>query len=394
MTLEVIRDHLAGRLDEYLADLETLVNLDCGTHNKAGVDRAAGLMRERLGRAGFTVHTLPLDAYGDCLQATMTGPGTLRLLLLGHTDTVYPDGTAAQRPMTQRAGRIIGPGANDMKAGLLTGVYAVEALLAGGWEDFAEITFFCNSEEEIGSPVSSALYADAARRADAALVLEAARENGDIVSARKGGGLFRVMVTGHSAHAGVEPHKGANALHQLSHHVQALQALNGLLPGTTVTVGVAKAGTVSNVVPDLATADVDLRVTHPEDIPVVEDALRRALHWTHVPGTTTTYQGSFGAYPMAKTPAIALMADLARQTAAELDIDLVDEATGGVSDANKVAAFGTPVLDGLGPIGGLDHNPGEYVELASIVPRTTLLAGLIAALGRERERLAALSAAG
>lgn len=394
MMQEVIRDHLAGRLDEFLADLESLVNLDCGTHNKAGVDRAAGLMRERLTRAGFTVHTIPLDDYGDCLEATMTGPGTLRLLLLGHTDTVYQDGTAAQRPMTQREGRIIGPGANDMKAGLLAGVYAVEALRASGWDDFAEITFFCNSEEEIGSPVSTALYADAARRADAALVLEAARENGDIVSARKGGGLYRVMVTGHSAHAGVEPQKGANAILQLSHHIQALQALNGLVPGTTVTVGVVKGGTVSNVVPDLATAEVDLRVTHPEDIPRVEEALRQALSWTQVPGTTTTYQGSFGAYPMAKTPAIALMAELARQTATELDIELSDVATGGVSDANKVAAFGTPALDGLGPVGGLDHNPGEYVELASIVPRTALLAGLIAALGRERERLVALAAVG
>jgi glutamate carboxypeptidase len=382
--------YLRERQPDFLSDLAELVNLDCGTNNKGGVDEAGARMQALFTREGWRVRAIPLPAHGDCLQATLVGSGRARILLLGHLDTVYPDGTAAQRPMTVRDGRIYGPGTNDMKAGLLSGLYAVTALRVGGWDDFAELTFFCNSDEEVGSPASVDLYSDVAKRADAALVLEAARADGSIVSARKGGGHFQVQVTGRSAHAGVEPHKGANAILELAHHVQALQALNGVRPGVTVNVGVVRGGTVSNAVADLATADVDVRVARPEDIPVLDDALRRAVAWRHVPGTAVTLSGSFGAWPMARTPAIALMAALACAEAAALGIDLRDVATGGMSDANKVAAMGTPVLDGLGPVGGLDHSPGEYVELDSLVPRTALLAGLIRALAGNLARLQSL----
>ncbi|MBS1251043.1 MAG: Carboxypeptidase G2 [Anaerolineales bacterium] len=320
----------------------------------------------------------------------LTGNGEAHIMLMGHLDTVYPDGTAAARPMQIEGDRILGPGVSDMKAGLLTGLYAVSALQAAGFDDFGEIVFFCNSEEEVGSPASKDLYADVAQEADAALVLEAARANGHIVSARKGGGNYHLKVTGRSAHAGVEPEKGANAIVELAHHVQAFTDLNGIRPGVTLNVGVIRGGTRPNVVPDEAIAEIDVRVARSEDIPVLNAAVREALATSHVAGTTTEVSGGVRTAPMEKTPAIAFLADLAHDLTSDLGFSMDDVFTGGMSDANVIAGFDTPVLDGLGPIGGLDHSPDEYLELSSIVPRTALVAGLIQAIARERDALVEL----
>jgi glutamate carboxypeptidase len=279
--------------------------------------------------------------------------------------------------MTVRQGRILAPGANDMKAGLLAGAYAVDALLRTGFDAFQEVVFFCNGDEEVGSKASFEHFRLDAADADAVLVLEAARQDGAIVSARKGGGRFRLTVTGRSAHAGVEPERGANAIVEMAHQVLALSALDGIRPGATVSVGVVAGGTVANVVPDKAVAEIDVRVARAEDVPVVEAALRNAARITTVPRTETSLDGRIGLAPMTRTPAVAALVDMARAVAAELGFGLRDVATGGMSDANRVAGLGRPVLDGLGPVGGLDHGPDEYVELQSIVPRTALLAGLI-----------------
>jgi glutamate carboxypeptidase len=202
---------LQERLPEFLGDLRALVEIDCGTSNKAGVDAVGGMFRDRLLAAGFELTEFPLAEYGDCCLATLRGTGQARILLIGHLDTVYPDGTAAARPMQSEGRRILGPGVSDMKAGLLAGLYAVRALQHVGFNDFDRIDFFVNTEEEVGSPASQQLYRPAAQEADAALVLEAARASGDIVSARKGGGVYHLTVRGRQAHAGVEPEKGANA---------------------------------------------------------------------------------------------------------------------------------------------------------------------------------------
>lgn len=377
--MQQILAHLEAQREPFLADLAPLVNLDCGTHNKSGVDRAGDLMRACMVRFGLTVETTRVERYGDFLTGRVRGRGDARILLIGHLDTVYPDGTAAERPMAIHDGYIVGPGANDMKAGLLAGAYAIGALLSVGFHDFAEIAFFCNSEEETGSPVSAAEIARLARDADACFVLEAARADGSVVSARKGGARFRFEVTGRSAHAGVEPEKGASAVHEMAHHIVALQSLSGLRPGTTVNVGVVRGGTRANVVADACDAEVDVRVTTSDDVEPVETAVRSVVASTHVPGTTTRLITRGWKHPMDRTPGIDRLVSLARGIAAELGFDLGDVATGGMSDANTVARVGTPVLDGLGPVGGRCHSPDEYVELDSIVPRTALLAGLVRA---------------
>jgi glutamate carboxypeptidase len=228
-----------------LADLAALVNVDCGTHDKVGVDRVGEWVGARCAEWGWEVERFPQAAYGDCWLARLRGDGPGRVLLIGHLDTVYPDGTAAARPMRFEGEKVLGPGVCDMKGGLLVGMYALRALQTAGFRDFAELAFFFNSEEEVSSPVSRPLYTPVARTMDAALVLESARANGDIVSARKGSGDFTLKVTGRAAHAGVEPEKGANAVVELAHQIVALHRLNGLAPGVTVNPGVIGGGTVT-----------------------------------------------------------------------------------------------------------------------------------------------------
>jgi len=388
--IHTIQTWLQEKLPEFIDDLRLLVDVDCGTANKAGVDAVGGLFRERLRTAGFELTEFPLTEYGDCCLATLRGTGQARILLIGHLDTVYPDGTAAARPMRSEGRRIIGPGVSDMKSGLLAGLYAVRGLQHVGFNDFGRIDFFVNSEEEVGSPVSQKLYRPAARQADAALVLEAARANGDIVSARKGGGVYHLTVRGRQAHAGVEPEKGANAIVELAGCIQELTALNGLHPGTTVNVGVIEGGTQSNVVPDRATAEVDVRFSTAAAGQALDRAIHRVGSAPKVPGTRVEVSGGIEKGPMEKTPAVAYLVELAQGVAAQIGVAFNDVQTGGNSDGNHMAEQGLPVLDGLGPIGGDDHSPTEFLDADSIVPRTALLAGLIASIATHRDQLKAI----
>ncbi len=381
---------LESALPQFLNDLATLVNVDSGTYTKAGVDFCGEWVNARGQEWEWDMEYFPVHEFGNCYIARLHGRGTGRILLLTHLDTVYPPGIAAERPLRQEGTKLIGPGVSDMKAGVLAGMYAVRALQQAGVDSFDELQIFFCSDEEIGSPTSKKFYIPFVKKADAVLVLEGARANGNIVTARKGVGKYTVRVHGHSAHAGVEPEKGANAILELAHQIIALHKLNGIAPGVTVNAGIINGGTRENVVPDEAVVRCDVRAIHPEGAQIAHDAIMQLAAQTHIERTRIEIEGEFEYPPMAKTPAIAFMAELAKETARELGFTIDDQATGGASDANNVAQFGIPVLDGLGPIGGLDHSPEEYLERESIVPRVALLAGLIEKLLARQEELAAL----
>jgi glutamate carboxypeptidase len=383
-------EYLTNEREQFIADLGTLVNRDCGTYNKQAVDAVGQWISERCRAWGWEVERYPLPEVGDCWLARLRGKGQARLFLSGHLDTVYPDGTAAARPMTFLGSKILGPGACDMKAGVLAGMYAMRALQVMGEGNFAEIAFFFNSDEEVGSLASRPLYTPVVREMDAAFVLESGRANGDIVSARKGAGLFTIAVTGRAAHAGVEPEKGANAIFELAHQIIAAQRLNGIVPGVTVSLGLVGGGTRTNVVPDEAWARVDVRAMDPIGAETVTNALMELPEHITVERTQVTVTGSFGCPPMPKTEATRLLVEWTQQCAHELGFRVNDAATGGVSDANVIAGAGVPVVDGLGPVGGLDHGPDEYIDAESIVPRTAMLAGLLRRAMNERSRLLAM----
>jgi glutamate carboxypeptidase len=214
-----------------------------------------------------------------------------------------------------------------------------------------------------------------------------------LVSARKAAGLGRIRVRGRAAHAGVEPETGANALVELAHQVAAAARLDGLRSGVTVSPGLAGGGTATNIVPEEAWADFDLRAADPEGMRTLDAAFAALAERVTVAGTVVETSTNWGFPLLAKTEATARLVEQAQGLAQRLGFELHDTACGGASDANWLGADGVPVLDGLGPVGGGDHSPAEYVELGSIVPRTALLAGLIAEVseaqaGRAEERSA------
>jgi glutamate carboxypeptidase len=383
--LRAIGAHLERALPAYLAELERLVNVDCGSYNKAGVDEVGRWVATRLRELGADLELRPHERVGDTIVATFDGtPGGAHLLTIGHLDTVFPDGTVAERPFAIRDGHATGPGVTDMKAGLLTGLHALAAIRAAAIAfPFARLTFVVNGDEELGSPASNAIVRGLARRADAALVLECARANGDIVSARKGILDVRLTIRGRAAHAGVEPEKGRSAILEAAHQVLALQALNGRWPGVTVNVGRIEGGTRPNVVPERCLLAVDARGTTVETFEAAAAEIQRLAGQSTVPDTTIEVERGAHLPPMERLPGAERLIDHAQSIARSLGFEVRDAATGGGGDANFAAAEGTPTLDGLGPIGGNDHSPAEYLEISSIVPRTTLFAGMLLAVGRD-----------
>ena len=383
MDVRTLRDLVATRFDQYLAELETLVNIDCGSFSPVGVNRIADRCEQRFLAFGWDVerrHHEPVSGapqLGDLVIGRRQGSGGPRVLVVGHTDTVFDDGTAAERPFRIEGSRARGPGVSDMKAGLLTGFFAMHALQDAGVEGFEHVTYVCNPDEEIGSPFSGPTIQELALEHDVGFVLEGARANGDIVSARKATTDYVLTVQGRAAHAGVEPEKGRNAIAAAASLVDALQALNGRWPGVTVNVGTIEGGTRVNVVPARCTLQVDLRSPTVASLDAAQDEIERVCAAVAQPDISVAVVRDAGHRPMEKTPAIAALVERAVALAAELGFELRDAATGGMSDANTIAAAGTPVIDGLGPIGGDDHAPAEWLDLDSVVPRTALLAGLI-----------------
>jgi len=380
LTLSAVRDHVVERLPGYLADLERLVNIDCGSYTPEGVNRVADFVDERLTAIGAQVARTgggsapdgrPL---GDLVVGRLDGTGP-RLLLIGHMDTVFEPGIAAERPFRTEGDKARGPGVSDMKGGLLAGLTALDALQAAGHRP--SVTFVANPDEEIGSPFSGPVIRALAADHDAALVLECARANGDLVSARKGIADLEVAISGRAAHAGVEPEKGRSAILAAARMVEALHGLNGRWPSVTCNVGTIAGGTRPNVVADRCQLQVDLRAATAGEFADAEQALRELVATPHVADTSAELRVTASHPPMEKSPATGRLVDLAQAIAGELGFAVRDAATGGASDANTTASAGLPTLDGLGPIGGDDHGPAEWLDLASVVPRTSLLAGLV-----------------
>lgn len=375
--LSALTTTLHPRYDAYLRDLEMLVNLDSGTYDRADVEQVATWLRTRCGAWGATIESHAGGELASSFAATLSGAGSKTVVLLGHMDTVFAHGTASERPFHVEGERALGPGTCDMKGGLLCAVYAIEALRELGYDNFASLRFVCTSDEEIGAPSSRGFLERMARGADAVLVLEAARANGDLVRQRRGWGCYRLDVRGRSAHAGVEPQAGRSAALTLARQVVALHALNEYTQGRTVNVGTLQAGTRPNVVPDHAMAEVDLRANTPADMERLVTDTETALAGAAIEGTTFSWTAINYRPPWGPQPGTERLLTIARDVASALGFAVDGATTGGTSDGNFTAALNIPTLDGLGPVGGLDHGPDEYIELASILPRTALLAGVI-----------------
>lgn len=384
---QALVDYLSMRVNDYIADMTEVAAIDSFSYDKAGVDRVQDWFEARFRAVGCEIERVRNDRWGDDLIGRRRGAGKGRVLLIGHADTVHPTGTAGNRPVVIDGDKLIGPGTCDMKAGLLTGLYALEALEATNSSGLGLVTVVIVSDEEIETRHSVELLRREGARHHAALTLEAARENGDIVTSRKASRWWKIEATGKAAHAGVEPEKGASATLAIAHLIVDAFALNGLRPGMTLNPGRIEGGANPNIVADRASVMVDLRAWSNSDMDLLSSALRQLVEAPRVPGVTMTMSmdGGPGMPAMERSVGTQRLEAHAVRIAGELGFPLKGAATGGASDISHAVHAGTPGLDGLGPIGGLDHSPDEYISVSSIVPRTALLARLLQAIGYDEE---------
>jgi glutamate carboxypeptidase len=301
------------------------------------------------------------------------------ILLLGHFDTVWPAGTIKQWPYAVTSGRASGPGACDMKGGIVQMLAALEML-----PDASRVGVLLTCDEETGSGTSRALIEQQARRSAAVLVCEPSTPDGALKVARKGGSVYQLMIRGRAAHAGVEPHLGINATVEMAHQVFTVLDLADAANGTSVTPTVVRGGTTTNTVPEEASVSVDVRAWTSDELNRVDRAIRTLP--ARLPGAVLTIAGGLNRYPMPAETALPLL-EMARAAAIDLGLAAPEGVRApGASDGNFTGALGVPTLDGLGAVGGGSHARGEYVDVALMPDRAALLAGLVERLLDEPRR--------
>ena len=345
--------------------LQDLVELESPS-GSPGARAVASRVGEELDRLGAESTLLE----GNHLRAELPGRGA-PLLLSGHVDTVWLEGTLAEMPFRVEGDRAFGPGVYDMKACL---VAMLEAIRRAG-PDRRALRVLLTADEERGSPTGRVPLEEAAQGVAAALVVEPPTPSGNLKTSRKGLGIFTLTVVGRAAHAGTHPEEGVSAIEELAHQIRALHALNDELRGASVNVGVVEGGTAANVVPDRAEARVDVRIAHPADREWVERALEE-LHPVD-PEAELELGGGWTRPPLERSEGAGRLFARAREHGRELGLELGEASSGGGSDGNLLGALGVPVLDGLGVEGGGAHSADEHVDLRSLPVRAELLARLL-----------------
>jgi glutamate carboxypeptidase len=358
-----------------IESLRQMVEVESPSDDKAAVDRAVALVAELATPLGGRVKIHKQRQFGDVLELRFGPVRSSRkpLLLLGHLDTVWPLGTLSGMPWREQDGRIYGPGVLDMKAGVAMALTAVRALAELGVS--RPVTLLLNSDEEVGSHVSRPITERLALASSAVLVLEPAQGLA-CKTARKGVGDYLLQVTGVASHSGVDFARGHSAILELARLLQTVEGFTDLRVGRTVNPGVIGGGTRSNVVAQSAFAEVDVRIAKAADAARVE-RLFRGLRCAD-PACTLTVTGGINRPPMERKPGTVALYKQARKLAAEIGFALQEAATGGGSDGNFTAALGVPTLDGLGAVGEGAHAAHEHLVVEHLVPRTALLAAMIA----------------
>jgi len=380
--MQQLRAELRRRQREIVRLLGQFVRCESPSHDKPSVDQMARIVARQWRSRGAKVRILAERARGDHVRAEVwlgRGRPTGQILVLGHLDTVYPLGTLAKTPFRISAGRAWGPGTFDMKAGLVLALAAVDALQSLRLRPAKRLVFFWNSDEEIDSESSRYRIESEAKRSDLVLVLEPALgPEGHLKTARKGVGTAELIVTGRSAHAGLSPQAGVNAVHELALQTVRLMKMNDPRRGITVQVTVLEGGTVPNVVPDAARAQMDLRVKRMADAAPLERNLRSLR--PILPGAQIEVRGGINRPPLERAAGGLDLFRQARSLMREIGEPLEESFAGGGSDGNFTAALGVPTLDGLGAVGDGAHSPREHVVIRSLPDRGALLAGLLRTL--------------
>jgi glutamate carboxypeptidase len=367
-----------------LQTLEQVVNVDSGTGDVDGGRKVASLLIPRLKALGMDVQTVAAEApdLPENIVATLKGTGPGRILMIGHIDTVFGPGTVAQRPFRIVGDRATGPGVSDEKGGVVEGLYALQILHDVGFKDFGQIMFLIETSEERGSPGTQALIKRLVGTADVELNLEPGDPPDVLTVWRKGSTTFHVDVKGRAAHAGVAPQDGRNAAVELIHQVQADDVFPKSGEGITANLTLMNAGSRENIIPENASAAINVRVRNKADFDRVEQAYRANATKTQVPDTSVAVSRTPAFPPLASNPGTDALAARAEAIYAGIDRKIGRGGNGGASESALAYEAGVPALDGLGPVGGGFHSDKEYLDLTTVTPRLYLLTKLLMNLGR------------
>lgn len=365
------------RLDEYLTEVEELVNQDSPSSRKDLCDKVADYLEGRFRALGAHVTREAFEECGDTLIARWPGsdPTLPPIILVGHYDTVWPAGETAKRPFKVSGSKATGPGTYDMKAGVALGMQVLRLVRERGYTWRNPVTFIVNGDEELGSRYSQVVWQREAKGAARALVLEPCPTPDVVWTGRKGTGIFELHITGVPSHAGAAHADGVSAIEELAHQVLALHSITDYEVGTTVNVGTVSGGIARNVVAPAARALVDLRVTSHDEAMRARDRIRSLR--PVLQGASVRVEGDLRRPPMPDTEDNRALFEMVAPVAAQLGVELKHSVTGGASDGNFTASMGAPTLDGLGVAGDGAHAYDEWFDVDSVPFRQVLLTALL-----------------
>lgn len=365
----------ANELNEYLKDLESLVNIDSGSKDVKGVEAVNEFLINKFLEIGWLVKTHYFDnSVASCIEIKNKNEENIDILILGHSDTVFPSNTVESRPFSIKDSRAYGPGVIDMKSGLLSVYYAIKDL---DKDALPKICFAINSHEEVSSMYAYPWIQELSKKSKIALVCEPARANGALVNERKGLARYDIEFRGIAAHTGVNPEAGASSIAELGNWIVELNKLTNLESGVILNVGVISGGTASNVIAENAKATLDVRFVDQLALDNIEEIIKKWQENPFVKNVKVEVERKGWRPPMNPSEKTEKLSKLISEIGYDLGIDIKYTATGGGSDANFTSALGVPTMDGMGPIGGGAHSDKEYLEIDSIIPRINLLRELI-----------------
>jgi glutamate carboxypeptidase len=370
--LDFFREHN----DEFIDLLQTLVEHESPTGDKAAVDALGTFIDEQLRDAGAQVEIFPRQEVGDILYAAWNGnmPGQ-PILLLAHLDTVWPVGTLPDMPLWQNGGRLYGPGILDMKAGIAIIIQTLSLLHLHSGLPRRPIWALFTTDEEQGSQHSRDLIEKVAANAGLVLVFEPATEGETVKTSRRGMARYTVTIEGKPAHSGEEPDDGINAIHEAAFQILKIAEWETPDQGTNVAVNLINGGTAANIIAPRAEFLVDMRFAKRAEADRLVDLI---TDLTPVHGGIRLFvREEVSRPPMERDTQMIQTYDQVAKLAGQLGIPIGEELTGAGSDANFTAGLGIPTLDGLGARGEGMHAENEHVVMSSIPRRAALLASIL-----------------
>lgn len=368
-------------LDYFMSQQQAMVDLltemvkyESFTRDKAMVDKLVDFMAEQFKSLNAdSVMRYPQDEVGDFLLAKWNeGAAGKPILFMVHIDTVHHINSLASMPIKIEEGRLYGPGAIDMKGGIVIALEAIRGLQALNQFPNRPIHFLVTTEEEIGSPLSEPIIKECAEGCELVLVMEPATKEGAIKTARKGGGKYALTIEGRASHAGTAPQEGINAIIEFAQQALEINQLNDLKNGTSVSVTMVDGGTAGNVIPARVEAHIDTRFITTEAMDAVYDALTNL--YPKMPGAKVECVRGHVRPPMVRMDGVFEKAEAIGKT---YGVTIYEESSGGGSDGNFTAAMGIPTLDGLGAHGDGLHAPHEHVIISSLPRQAALIAGIL-----------------